>query len=423
MPEENTNNYERFINMDSSRMILSVTQINEYIRSLINQDEVLSMITVRGEISNLTIHRSGHIYFTLKDEGSVLKAVLFRSNAQKIKFALKEGMGVIVYGRVSVYAPSGQYQLYAENIQPDGIGALYLAYEQIKQRLANEGLFDSNKKKPLPQFPSNIGIVTSPTGAAIHDMINVMSRRYPIAKLTLYPSLVQGENAYKSIISGIRYFNETKSVDIIIIGRGGGSLEDLWAFNSVELAYAIADSEIPIISAVGHESDFTIADFVADLRAPTPSAAAELAVPDALSVRNSIKFNLSSIEKSTLAKITQAKQRLAMLASSGVLTSKLNILDSYRMNLTILSDKLDSNIESIISNKKFSFSISAAKLNSISPLNTLSRGYAIVQDNRGTALSSIKDFNNGDEIAVHLADGNLKATVTEIHDNGEKHDA
>lgn len=423
MPEENTNNYERFIDMDSSRMILSVTQINEYIRSLINQDEVLSMITVRGEISNLTIHRSGHIYFTLKDEGSVLKAVLFRSSAQKIKFALKEGMGVIVYGRVSVYAPSGQYQLYAENIQPDGIGALYLAYEQIKQRLANEGLFDSNRKKPLPKFPSNIGIVTSPTGAAIHDMINVMSRRYPIAKLTLYPSLVQGENAYKSIISGIRYFNETKSVDIIIIGRGGGSLEDLWAFNSVELAYAIADSEIPIISAVGHESDFTIADFVADLRAPTPSAAAELAVPDALSVRNTIKFNLSSIEKSTLAKITQAKQRLAMLASSGVLTSKLNILDSYRMNLTILSDKLDSNIESIISNKKFSFSISAAKLNSISPLNTLSRGYAIVQDNRGTALSSIKDFNNGDEIAVHLADGNLKATVTEIHDNGEKHDA
>ncbi|MBQ7820383.1 MAG: exodeoxyribonuclease VII large subunit [Bacteroidales bacterium] len=423
MPEENTNNYERFIDMDSSRMILSVTQINEYIRSLINQDEVLSMITVRGEISNLTIHRSGHIYFTLKDEGSVLKAVLFRSSAQKIKFALKEGMGVIVYGRVSVYAPSGQYQLYAENIQPDGIGALYLAYEQIKQRLANEGLFDSNRKKSLPQFPSNIGIVTSPTGAAIHDMINVMSRRYPIAKLTLYPSLVQGENAYKSIISGIRYFNETKSVDIIIIGRGGGSLEDLWAFNSVELAYAIADSEIPIISAVGHESDFTIADFVADLRAPTPSAAAELAVPDALSVRNSIKFNLSSIEKSTLAKITQAKQRLAMLASSGVLTSKLNILDSYRMNLTILSDKLDSSIESIISNKKFSFSISAAKLNSISPLNTLSRGYAIVQNNCGTALSSIKDFNNGDEITVHLADGNLKATVTKIHDNGEKHDA
>ena len=423
MPEENTNNYERFIDMDSSRMILNVTQINEYIRSLINQDEVLSMITVRGEISNLTIHRSGHIYFTLKDEGSVLKAVLFRSSAQKIKFALKEGMGVIVYGRVSVYAPSGQYQLYAENIQPDGIGALYLAYEQIKQRLANEGLFDSNRKKPLPQFPSNIGIVTSPTGAAIHDMINVMSRRYPIAKLTLYPSLVQGENAYKSIISGIRYFNETKSVDIIIIGRGGGSLEDLWAFNSVELAYAIAYSEIPIISAVGHESDFTIADFVADLRAPTPSAAAELAVPDALSVRNTIKFNLSSIEKSTLAKIIQAKQRLAMLASSGVLTSKLNILDSYRMNLTILSDKLDSGIESIISNKKFSFSISAAKLNSISPLNTLSRGYAIVQSNCGTALSSIKDFNNGDEITVHLADGSFKATVTKIHYNGEEHDA
>lgn len=409
--------------MDNSRMILSVTQINEYIRSLINQDEVLSMITVRGEISNLTIHRSGHIYFTLKDEGSVLKAVLFRSSAQKIKFALKEGMGVIVYGRVSVYAPSGQYQLYAENIQPDGIGALYLAYEQIKQRLANEGLFDSNRKKPLPKFPANVGIVTSPTGAAIHDMINVMSRRYPIAKLTLYPSLVQGDNAYKSIISGIKYFNEKKNVDVIIIGRGGGSLEDLWAFNNVELAYTIADSEIPIISAVGHESDFTIADFVADLRAPTPSAAAELAVPDALSVRNALKFNLSSLEKSTLSHISKAKQRFEILAASKVLTSKLNILDSYRMNTSILSDKLDANMENIISNKKFAFSIAAAKLNSISPLNTLSRGYAIVQNGKGTAISSVKDFKIDDDIEVYLADGNIKANINEINCNGENNNA
>jgi len=407
--------------MDNSKLILSVTQINEYIRALINGDEILSMITVRGEISNLTVHRSGHIYFTLKDEGSVLKAVMFRSNAQRVKFTLKEGMNVIVYGRISVYTPSGQYQLYAENIQPDGIGALYIAYEQIKQRLADEGLFDQSRKKPIPRFPSTVGIVTSPTGAAIHDMINVMSRRYPAAKLLLYPALVQGDTAYKSLISGISYFNEQKCADVIIIGRGGGSLEDLWAFNNVELAYAIARSEIPVISAVGHESDFTIADFVADLRAPTPSAAAELAVPDALSLRSTLNYDLSLLEKAIITCIERYKKDLSLLASSKVLASKQELLDTYRMNTSITSDKLDASIEKIISAKRFEFSISAAKLDSISPLNTLARGYAIVQESSGRALSSIDGISIGDSIDIRFSNGVIEANVEKIHRNGENY--
>jgi len=407
--------------MDNSKLILSVTQINEYIRALINGDEILSMITVRGEISNLTVHRSGHIYFTLKDEGSVLKAVMFRSNAQRVRFTLKEGMNVIVYGRLSVYTPSGQYQLYAENIQPDGIGALYIAYEQIKQRLADEGLFDQSRKKPIPRFPSTVGIVTSPTGAAIHDMINVMSRRYPAAKLLLYPALVQGDTAYKSLISGISYFNEQKCADVIIIGRGGGSLEDLWAFNNVELAYAIARSEIPVISAVGHESDFTIADFVADLRAPTPSAAAELAVPDALSLRSTLNYDLSLLEKAIITCIERYKKDLSLLASSKVLASKQELLDTYRMNTSITSDKLDASIEKIISAKRFEFSISAAKLDSISPLNTLARGYAIVQESSGRALSSIDGISIGDSIDIRFSNGVIEANVEKIHRNGENY--
>lgn len=407
--------------MDNSKLILSVTQINEYIRALINGDEILSMITARGEISNLTFHRSGHIYFTLKDEGGVLKAVMFRSNAQRVRFALKEGMNVIVYGRISIYTPSGQYQLYAENIQPDGIGALYVAYEQIKQRLADEGLFDQSRKKTVPRFPATVGIVTSPTGAAIHDMINVMSRRYPAAKLLLYPALVQGDTAYKSLISGISYFNEQKCADVIIIGRGGGSLEDLWAFNNVELAYAIARSEIPVISAVGHESDFTIADFVADLRAPTPSAAAELAVPDALALRSTLNYDLSLLEKTIITRIERYKKDLNLLASSKVLTSKQELLDTYRMNISITSDKLDASIEKIISAKRFEFSISAAKLDSISPLNTLARGYAIVQESSGRALSSIDGISIGDIIDIRLSNGVIEANVEKIHRNGDNY--
>lgn len=406
--------------MDNSRMILSVTQINEYIRALISQDEVLSMIMVRGEISNLTIHRTGHIYFTLKDETSVLKSVMFRSSAQRIKFALKEGMNVIVYGRISLYTPSGQYQLYAEDIQPDGIGALYIAYEQIKEKLAKEGLFDPSRKKPIPKIPTTIGIITSPTGAAIHDMINVMGRRFPLAKLLLYPALVQGDTAYKSLISGLEYFNNTKSVDVIIIGRGGGSMEDLWAFNNVDLAYAIAKSDIPIISAVGHESDFTICDFVADLRAPTPSAAAELAVPNALTVRNDINKSIADIEKKLILQIQQYRKQIGILSSSRVLSSKEELLDAYKMKINLLSDKLDDNIQRILKEKNHILGIACAKLQAISPLNTLGRGYAMVQNEQGEVVVSVDKIKTDETIDISFVDGRIHATVNDIRLGGYK---
>lgn len=404
--------------MDNSKMILSVTQINEYIRALISQDEVLSMIMVRGEISNLTIHKSGHIYFTLKDETSVLKSVMFRSSAQKVKFALKEGMNVIVYGRISLYTPSGQYQLYAEDIQPDGIGALYIAYEQIKEKLAKEGLFDASRKKPIPRLPMTVGIITSPTGAAIHDMINVMGRRFPLTKLLLYPALVQGDNAHKTLIAGIEYFNRSKTADVIIIGRGGGSMEDLWAFNNVELAYAIAKSDIPVISAVGHESDFTICDFVADLRAPTPSAAAELAVPNAFSVKNDINKSIGDIEKKLILQIQQYRKQIKILSSSRVLASKEELLDAYKMKISLLSDNLDSGMQNILKEKNHKLGISCAKLQAISPLNTLARGYSMIQNESGEVVSTVKKINKDDVLNVSLADGSFEAVVKDIKAGG-----
>ena len=405
--------------MDNSKMILSVSQINEYIRALISRDEILSMVVVRGEISNLTIHRTGHIYFTLKDEGSVLKSVMFRSSVARVKFALKEGMNVIVYGRISVYPASGQYQLYAEDIQPDGIGALYIAYEQIKEKLAAEGLFDSARKKPIPKLPATVGIITSPTGAAIHDMINVVSRRFPLTKILLYPALVQGDTAPKTLIEGLEYFNREKNADVIIIGRGGGSMEDLWAFNSVDLAYAVARSEIPVISAVGHESDFTICDFVADLRAPTPSAAAELAVPDSLTVKHFIADSARAMEKQLTNQIQLYRKNILSLSSSRVLTSKEALLDEYKMKLGLISEKLDSGIDAIINNKSSRYQILTAKLSAISPLNTLSRGYAIIQGENGKTISNIDDICENDIINISLANGKARASVIETKRNSE----
>lgn len=405
--------------MDNSKMILSVSQINEYIRALISRDEILSMVVVRGEISNLTIHRTGHIYFTLKDEGSVLKSVMFRSSVARVKFALKEGMNVIVYGRISVYPASGQYQLYAEDIQPDGIGALYIAYEQIKEKLAAEGLFDSARKKPIPKLPATVGIITSPTGAAIHDMINVVSRRFPLTKIILYPALVQGDTAPKTLIEGLEYFNREKNADVIIIGRGGGSMEDLWAFNSVDLAYAVARSEIPVISAVGHESDFTICDFVADLRAPTPSAAAELAVPDSLTVKHFIADSARAMEKQLTNQIQLYRKNILSLSSSRVLTSKEALLDEYKMKLGLISEKLDSGIDAIINNKTSRYQILTAKLSAISPLNTLSRGYAIIQGENGKTISNIDDICENDIINISLANGKARASVIETKRNSE----
>lgn len=396
-------------------MILSVTQINEYIRTLLSRDDVLSAICVRGEVSNLTYHRSGHIYFTLKDAGGVLRAVMFRTSAQRLKFALKEGMSVIAYGHITLYAPSGQYQLCAEDIQPDGVGALYAAFEQIKERLAARGLFDASRKKPIPRYPERIGIITSPTGAAIHDMMNVLGRRFAPAKLLLYPALVQGEGAYRTLIAGLRYFNQTHSADVIIIGRGGGSMEDLWAFNSPELAEAIAESDIPVISAVGHESDFTICDFVADLRAPTPSAAAELAVPDGMMLKGELNSMLSRMQSTLASKLSLSREMVRRLGSARVLTSRQALLDEYRLKINTLSDKLDMRAAEGLKDSKHELGLLTARLDAVSPLSTLARGYAIVQDSEGRALGSVSDLNVGDKIEITLGDGAIDAAVEEVH--------
>ena len=266
--------------MDRQNGMLSVTQLNDYLKMWMDGDRVLSNLFVRGEISNLSLPRSGHLYFTLKDEEGQVRSVMFRTYAGRLPFRPEDGMKVIAHGRVSVYGPSGQYQLYVDDLQPDGAGALALRYEQLKRRLEAEGLFDEARKKPLPAMPMRIGVITSPSGAAVHDLQNVLGRRFPLAEMILFPSAVQGAEAPEQLTLGIQFFAASELVDVIIIGRGGGSAEDLWAFNDEGLARAIADCPIPVISAVGHESDFTICDFVADRRAPTPSAAAELAVPD-----------------------------------------------------------------------------------------------------------------------------------------------
>lgn len=400
--------------MSNSEMILSVTQINEYIRTLLSRDDVLSAICVRGEVSNLTYHRSGHIYFTLKDAGGVLRAVMFRTSAQRMRFALKEGMSVIAYGHITLYAPSGQYQLCAEDIQPDGVGALYAAFEQIKERLAARGLFDASRKKPIPKYPETIGIITSPTGAAIHDMMNVLGRRFAPAKILLYPALVQGEGAYKTLIAGLRYFNETHSADVIIIGRGGGSMEDLWAFNSPELAEAIAESDIPVISAVGHESDFTICDFVSDLRAPTPSAAAELAVPDGMMLKGELMSTLSRMQSMLASKLSLSRERVRRLGSARVLTSREALLDEYRLKINTASDKLDARAAERLKDSKHALGLLTARLDAVSPLSTLARGYAIVQDGEGRAIGSVSDLNVGDKIEITLGDGAIDAAVERV---------
>ncbi len=320
---------------------LTVTQLNEYIKGVIDHDIRLADVTIKGEISNFKNHYStGHYYFSLKDEGSILRAIMFRSAAGKMPFIPEDGMKVIAHGRISSFVRDGQYQLYCDSMEPDGVGALYIAFEQLKRKLEGEGLFDPARKRPLPKIPTRVGIITSATGAAIRDMINVCGRRFPYAKLILYPSLVQGPDAPPQLINGLRYFNETNSADVIIIGRGGGSIEDLWAFNNEELAREVAASQIPVISAVGHETDFTICDFVADRRAPTPSAAAELAVPDTAELKRKIQ-NIVTREAGVLHQITaRHREKLLLLSNSRVLQNPRAMMDDKKMQTAMLAERL-----------------------------------------------------------------------------------
>ena len=397
-----------------ARQAVSVSDINGYAKSLFENDLLLSDILVKGEISNFVNHRTGHYYFSLKDETSAIKAVMFRMNAAKLPFVPENGMKVIVHGRVSLFERDGAYQLYADAMQPDGTGSLYYAYEQLRRKLEEKGMFSDEHKKPLPKMPSRIGIITSPTGAAIHDMTRIIGRRYPVAEIVLYPSLVQGDGAPRDLCLGIEYFNTAQSVDVIIIGRGGGSIEDLWAFNDEKLAEAVFASEIPVISAVGHESDFTICDFVADVRASTPSAAAELAVPDRRELEATFSMYADRINMLLEAKIREKRKRLELLSASPALRSPTGAIDTKRLIVASKSDKLDAAFDRIFHEKKVSFGKRTASLEAMSPLAVLSRGYVVSYDESGNVIKSVRQIKKGDNVRNELADGSFYSTVGEI---------
>lgn len=391
--------------------VLSVSQINFYIKSIIENDGSLQFVLVTGEISNLTVHqRSGHIYLSLKDRNSVISAVMFAGNARRLKFRLENGMKVICRGRISVYEPSGRYQLYIEDMQPDGVGALALAFEQLKSDLEKKGLFDPAHKKPLPKFPKTIGVITSPTGAAVQDITNIIRRRFPSADIVLAPVLVQGESAPEQLVRAVNKFSASKIADVVIIGRGGGSAEDLWAFNDEQLAYAVYNCETPIISGVGHETDFTICDFVADVRASTPSAAAELAVPDRqelMSYYFKQKQYISAMldRKIKTAQLRLENQQRRMSASSPKLKA-----EQLEKQLSAKSEKLTRFMNIYISDKENKLIAAKGKLDGLNPLNVLNRGYAIAEKDEKIITSS-KQLKDGDDFTVVLSDGKINAKV------------
>lgn len=396
-------------------LVLSVSQLNRYIKMNFDADENLANIFISGEISNFTNHyRTGHLYFTLKDDSAAVRAVMFNSSAKRLKFMPEDGMKVIARGRVSVYEASGQYQLYVDDMQPDGVGALNLAYEQLKEKLQKEGLFSELHKKPLPPYPEKVGVITSPTGAAVRDIINVLGRRFPYAEIVFCPVLVQGEGAHLQLTDAVNLFNSERAADVIIIGRGGGSIEDLWEFNDEGLARAVYNSEIPVISAVGHETDFTICDFVADMRAPTPSAAAELAVPDA----NELQYALSALKNRMFLNVSSGiadrRSRLEYLTSKGVLKSPDEMLSNRSQRLDTAFSKMLSSYENRIGGKKVEFISAATALSKLDPMSVLMRGFAFVSDKNGKNVFSSQSLAKGDKINVRFHDGSAVCEVKEI---------
>ncbi|MBQ6262875.1 MAG: exodeoxyribonuclease VII large subunit [Clostridia bacterium] len=397
---------------------LTVTELNTYIKALIDSDDVLSGISVKGEISNFKAHSSGHLYFTLKDENSLIRAVMFRSSASRVPFSPENGMKVICRGRVSVFPRDGQYQFYADVMEPDGIGSLYLAFEQLKNKLSAEGLFDPAKKKPIPKIPSSVGLITSPTGAAVRDMINVTGRRFPYAKIILYPALVQGPDAPADLVEALKYFNDTGSVDVIIIGRGGGSIEDLWAFNDEGVARAVAASRIPVISAVGHETDFTICDFAADKRAATPSQAAEFAVPDTEKLR--VQFqNVVNLEAGYLiSRLSSLREKLTDLSSRRVIKDPGSFIDERRILIDMRTERLSYSFDKTVLDKKSRLSSVCAKLETLSPLSVISRGYSAVTDSEGRLVKNVDQLRVGDTVSFRTGGGEADAEITEIRKGG-----
>lgn len=396
-------------------LVLSVSQLNRYIKMNFDADENLANIFISGEISNFKNHyRTGHLYFTLKDDSAAVRAVMFNSSAKRLKFMPEDGMKVIARGRVSVYEASGQYQLYVDDMQPDGVGALNLAYEQLKEKLQKEGLFSEHHKKPLPPYPEKVGVITSPTGAAVRDIINVLGRRFPYAEIVFCPVLVQGDGAHLQLTDAVNLFNSERAADVIIIGRGGGSIEDLWEFNDEGLARAVYNSEIPVISAVGHETDFTICDFVADMRAPTPSAAAELAVPDA----NELQYALSALKNRMFLNVSSGiadrRSRLEYLTSKGALKSPDEMLSNRSQRLDTAFSKMLSSYENRIGGKKVEFISAATALSKLDPMSVLMRGFAFVSDKNGKNVYSSQALAKGDKINVRFHDGSAVCEVKEI---------
>ena len=387
---------------------LTVSEVNNYLKRIIDNDFILNNLSVKGEISNLKYHSSGHIYFSLKDSFGKLNCVMFRNKADELTFKLEEGMSVVAKGRASVYTVNGSFQLYCDELEKEGQGALYVKFEKLKARLNSEGYFDESLKKDIPSMPKRIGIVTSETGAAVRDIINVSRRRNKLVDLVIYPAKVQGIDAYKEVIKGIKYFNSKKSVDVIIIGRGGGSIEELWNFNEEELAIAIFESQIPIISAVGHEVDFTISDFVADLRAATPSQGAEIAVPLEDRIYESVQNFERYLNDVIADRLSREKTRLDSLSKVLSLNSPQNKIYNNYMLLDSLKDKMDKNIMNRLKIEKERLSGYNSLLTAHNPVNLLSRGYAIIEDDNKNIISSVNKIKSDNYITINLKDGSVK---------------
>lgn len=391
--------------------VLSITQLNEYIRGKMDTDPLLTQVAVRGEISNYKLYPSGHHYFTLKDEASALRCVMFKGNAMRLRFRPENGMQIIAMGKVSVFPRDGAYQLYCTAMAMDGVGDLYAAFEQLKRKLAAQGLFDPAHKKPIPKFPGTIGIITSSAGAAVHDMLRILRKRYPMSQVRLLPVRVQGVEAPGEIASAIAYANHYQLADLLIVGRGGGSIEDLWAFNDERVAYAIYESEIPVISAVGHEPDVTISDYVADLRVATPSNAAELAVPDQDALRQNLDAMTAAMAASLNRQLKGARQHLQVLSQSPALRSPTAYLEQRGNSLELLKTRLVTAQNRNIDRNNARYIAAVSKLDAMSPMKVLTRGYSMAQTESGQVLRSVSQVEPGERICISLSDGKLSATV------------
>lgn len=401
--------------MYNAPLVLSVSQLNRYVKSRMDADENLYNVFLVGEISNFTDHyKTGHFYFSLKDENAQIKAVMFRQNALKVKFHPENGLKVIVRGRVSLYEAAGSYQVFVDDMQPDGVGALNLAFEQLKKRLEKEGLFDAANKKSIPRYPQRIGVITSETGAAVQDILNILGRRFPYAEVVLAPVLVQGDGAAVQMVSALDELNTLKNVDVIIIGRGGGSAEDLCAFNDEQLAYAVYRSEIPVISAVGHETDFTICDFVADLRAPTPSAAAELAVPDQNELRAEIYGMFYRMQQCVSGNLREQRLHMEQLTQKSVLANPNTFFDAKRMRLLTVSTQFEHLEKDVLHRARVQLQGNAAKLQALSPLQVLARGYSVTTRLDGSVVKSTKQISENTDLTIQFHNGKAVCTVKEI---------